>query len=240
MDARLETDLAEPLYRYLTGQGYTVRSEVNDCDIAAVRGGELLIVELKKSLTLGLLAQAARRQRISDSVYVAVPRPSNRWRWNAQNRGVQHLLRRLEIGLLFVSLDPEKPPVEVVFPPRPFTRRKRPRERRAVLHEIDNRTGDFNLAGSARKKLVTAYREEAIRIACLLNAGPLSPKALRDMGTGGKTLLILSRNVYGWFERVERGLYRLTDAGRKELRDYPELVRRFKMKGARKRAPSAS
>ena len=28
---------------------------------------------------------------------------------------------------------------------------------------------------------------------------------------------ILLRNVYGWFERVERGCYRLSDRGRAEL-----------------------
>jgi hypothetical protein len=232
MDARLESDLAEPLCRYLISEGYIVRSEVKDCDIAAVKGDELLIVELKKSLNLSLLSQAAQRQKITDSVYVAVPRPSNRWKWNAQNRGTQHLLRRLEIGLILVSLDPGKPPVEVVFHPHPFARRKKTRERRAVLHEIKNRTWDLNRAGSTGRKLVTAYREAAIRIACCLLKGPLTPKALREMGTGEKTLSILYQNVYGWFERVGRGLYGLTEHGRRDMRAFPKLVSHYKKKGA--------
>ncbi len=237
----LESDLADPLCRFLEAQGYTVRSEVNDCDIAALKGEELLIVELKKALTLALLVQAAKRQRLTDCVYVAIPRPSNRWKWNAQNRGVQHLLRRLEIGLIFVSLDPERPPVEVVFPPKPLVRRKRAAPRRAVLHEIANRTGDFNTAGSSRRKLVTAYRENAIQIACLLQVkGDLSPKALRALGTGPKTLSILYDNVYGWFERLERGKYRLTAHGRRDLECFPQLARHYTAHAGRAAAADAA
>jgi hypothetical protein len=223
-----ETELARPLTRYLSAQGYTVRSEVKDCDIAAVRGEELLIVELKTALNISLLAQAANRQRLTDSVYVAIPRPSNKWKWWNQSRSVRHLLRRLELGLILVSMDPGKPPVEIVFQPLPFTRRRRARSRKAVLEEIRNRTGDFNTAGSRRTKLVTAYRESAIRIACFLRArGRLSPRSLRAMGMGPETQGILSRNVYGWFERLERGVYGLSARGCEELAGYPELAERY-------------
>ncbi|HET6486896.1 MAG TPA: DUF2161 family putative PD-(D/E)XK-type phosphodiesterase [Spirochaetia bacterium] len=233
-----EADLAAPLYQYLSGLGYTVRSEVKDCDIAAVKGEDLLIVELKKSLSLSLIVQAAQRQRVTDLVYVAVPRPSNKWAWWQESRGVRHLLRRLEIGLILVSLDPERPPVEVVSHPAPFQRRKRPKSRRAVLTEISGRTADFNRAGSNRRKLVTAYRESAIRIACCLAArGNLSPAELRRMGTGDKTQSILHFNAYGWFERVERGVYALTAQGRAELEDYPVLKRRYYPRG-RVKAPA--
>jgi hypothetical protein len=230
-----ESELAAPLTRYLAEQGYTVRSEVKDCDIAAVRGEDLLIIELKTALNLALLAQAARRQRITDSVYLAIPRPSNKWKWWTQTRSVQHLIRRLELGLIFVSLDPAKPPVETVFHPVPFARRKRAKSRRALLEEIHSRTGDYNTAGSNRTKLVTAYRENAIRIACLLEAkGKLTPKALREMGAGPKTLGILRGNVYGWFERVGYGVYALSPRGSEELRRFPELSRRY-LARARKR-----
>jgi hypothetical protein len=100
-----ETDLAGPLYEHLAAQGYTVRSEVKDCDIAAIRGDDLLVIELKKTLNVALLVQAVRRQRLTDSVYIAIPRPSNKWKWWKESRGVQHLLRRLELGLILVSLE---------------------------------------------------------------------------------------------------------------------------------------
>jgi hypothetical protein len=226
-----EADLARPLAAHLAAQGWTVRSEVKDCDIAATRGEELLVVEVKKALTLALVVQAVRRQRLTDTVYLAIPRPSNKWKWWKESRGVQHLLRRLELGLILVSLDAARPSVEVVFHPLPLARKKRAKSRRAVLEEIASRTADYNRAGSSRTKLATAYRERAIHVACcLLKKGPLSPASLRALGTGEKTYSILRNNVYGWFERLDEGLYGLTSRGRQELADWPELAARYKRK----------
>ncbi len=223
-----ESDLAGPLYDYLARQGYTVRSEVKDCDIAAVKGVDLLVIELKTTLNLALVVQGARRQRMTDSVYLAVPRPSNKWKWWKESRGVQHLLRRLELGLILVSTERGKPSVEVVFHPLPFARRKRAASRRAVLEEIAHRTADYNRAGTTRTKLATAYRENAIHVACCLAVnGRSSPARLRAMGTGAKTLSILRLNPYGWFERVDRGIYGLTARAAGELGAWPELKRRY-------------
>ncbi|HVP17858.1 MAG TPA: DUF2161 family putative PD-(D/E)XK-type phosphodiesterase [Spirochaetia bacterium] len=223
-----ETDLARPLCDWLSAQGYTVRSEVKDCDIAALRGDELLIVEIKKTLNLALLVQAAERQRITDSVYVAVPRPASKWKWSKESRGVFHLLRRLELGLILVSPSNGEPPVDIVFHPKPLVRRRRAPSRRAVVAEIAGRIADFNTAGSSRKPLVTAYRESAIHVACaLLGRGGMAPAALRKLGTGPKTQSILHDNVYGWFERRGTGVYRLNDRGRRELKEYPELARHY-------------
>ena len=96
---------------------------------------------------------------------------------------------------------------------------------RAQTH---GRSGDFNEGGSTRRKLVTAYRENAIHIACcLFDCGPMSPKALRGLGTGERTLSILYTNVYSWFEAVDKGLYALSPKGREELEAYGELVERY-------------
>jgi hypothetical protein len=232
-----EADLAGPLCTYLAKQGYTVRSEVKDCDIAAVKGDDLLIIELKKSMNLTVVVQAVRRQRMTDSVYVAIPRPANKWKWWKESRGVQHLLHRLELGLILVSLDPGKPPVEVVFHPLPITRRKVVKSRRAILEEIANRSADYNTAGTNRTKLATAYRENAIRIACCLHVnGPSSPAALRAMGTGDKTYSILRFNPYGWFERIDKGVYSLTGRGETDLGAWPALRKRYLAQARRKRA----
>lgn len=220
-----ETDLARPLCDWLAGQGYTVRSEVKDCDIAALQGDDLVIVEIKKALNLAVVVQAVQRQRMTDTVYVAIPRPPNKWRWWKESRGVFHLLRRLELGLILVSPSNE---VDVVFPPRPLARRKRAPSRRAVLAEISGRIADFNTAGSSRTKLVTAYRENAIHIACcLVHLGGMAPAALRALGTGSKTQSILHYDPYGWFTRVARGLYDVSARGRRELKDYPQLVEHY-------------
>ena len=266
-----ETDLYRPVHDYLVRQGYTVRAEVKSCDIAAVRGDDLIVIELKRAINITLLAQAVERQKITDSVYVAVPRPSNMRRWNGQTKSLQALLRRLEIGLILVSTSLSKPPVsrdlseaqrngspetsrrpspvsrdlsgaerngnpetarkplvQILFHPLPPERRKRKSAHRAVLTEINGRSADFNEGGSCRRKLVTAYRENAIQIACCLRErGPLSPKDLRALGTGEKTLSILYTNVYSWFDRVGRGLYALSAKGREEMGAYGELVEHY-------------
>jgi hypothetical protein len=67
---------------------------------------------------------------------------------------------------------------------------------------------------------MTAYRQQALACARALAAGPRRPRELKpDMPDASKILL---RNVYGWFVRVERGLYALTDEGRSALTRWPE------------------
>ncbi len=229
-----ETDLYPLLRAYLAAQGYTVRGEVKHCDIAAVKGDELIVIEMKLALNLSLVAQGVRRQQMTDSVYLAVPRASNHAKWMRQMRGIFRVLRRLELGLLLVSLKPGKPPVEVAFHPLPFERRRRRGARMAVIEEIGRRSGDFNVGGSARRPLVTAYRENAIQIACYLaDCGEMSPRQLRALGAGARTLSILSRNVYGWFSRVARGVYAVTPKGGEVPSKYPELVRHYRSLPAR-------
>jgi hypothetical protein len=97
-----------------------------------------------------------------------------------------------------------------------------------VREEIANRTADYNRAGSTRTKLVTAYRENAIHVACCLRKnGSLSPAELRGLGTCAKTSSILRSNVYGWFERLDDGRYGLTAHGRADLAGYPALAARY-------------
>jgi len=221
----VETDLYSPIAELLTAQGYAVRSEVRHCDITAVRGEELVVVELKRSFSIELLIQATRRQRITEVVYVALPRP----KWSRRWVGIKHLLRRLELGLILVSLDTKRPQVEIAFHPLPFARKRQRRAKTAVLREIESRSGDFNTGGSSRRKLMTAYRENALHVACCLEGGgPQTAVQLRAQGTGPKTYSILYRNVYGWFERVAPATYDLTAQGREEMGQYPEVVARWR------------
>jgi len=94
---------------------------------------------------------------------------------------------------------------------------------------MSGRSVDLNQGGSTRTKIVTAYRECAVRIACCLEVcGPLTPARLREMGTSPKTGAILARNYYKWFSRVSYGIYSLTGKGREEIALYPELVSRYR------------
>ena len=219
----LETELSAPVKAYLESHGYQVNCEVKDCDIVATRGDDLIIVELKTSVNLTLLVQATKRQSISDSVYVAVPAPTKR---NRQWRGTLTVLKRLEVGLLLVEEGAMGMVVSKQFDPIPYQRKKNTRSRRALLTEVADRSGDYNVGGSTKTTLMTAYRENAILIACCLSKlGPSSPKSLRNLGTGDKTTSILSANHYGWFQRVEKGVYELTDQGDFESRSFKQIYK---------------
>ena len=68
---------------------------------------------------------------------------------------------------------------------------------------------------------MTAYKENALLIAYLLEIhGPCSPKKLSEIGGGEKTQSILSNNFYGWFSKVKRGIYDITDSGKNAAEDY--------------------
>ncbi len=222
----LETDLYVPVKEWLIQAGWTVKAEVNGCDVAAMAGDQLILVELKASMSLQLVLQGVDRQRMGDLVYVAVPArhqamKAKRW------KQILHLLKRLELGLLLVHFPKQgEVRVEEALPPVPFDRAasrvQAKRKRAALMKEFHARTGDHNTGGSVKCPLVTAYREMALEIAQLLHLhGPQSPKSLRAMGTDpGKTTGILSDNHYGWFIRVTRGVYGLTETGAQSLKLY--------------------
>lgn len=218
-----ESDLFPYMKEYLETAGYTVRAEVKNCDITATLGDEVIIIELKLRLNLELIIQATDRQRITDSVYVAVPKPGSRAQ-KKRLKGVLHILRRLELGLIFIELD-SKDSVKIIFHPKQFQRRKQVRRKRALLKEISLRGKNRNVGGVTRRKIITAYRENVIHIAVYLkNIGETSAANLRKYGTGAKTSSILYSNFYKWFTKVDRGVYKLNDRGAEEMVQWQDLV----------------
>ena len=61
-------------------------------------------------------------------------------------------------------------------------------------------------------------------MARLLQAGPLRPRDLKAVAPDAAA--ILQRNVYGWFDRLERGIYGLNDAGREAIARWPACEER--------------
>ncbi|WP_223596552.1 DUF2161 domain-containing phosphodiesterase [Neobacillus bataviensis] len=226
-----EKDLYKPIQTFFVNEGYEVYGEVKDCDMVAVKGEELVIIELKLTLSVDLLIQAAKRQRLTDQVYIAIPKPKNRLnskRWAEKC----HLIRRLELGLIVVSSPGKRAKAEIILHPTAFDRRKSMGQsklkRESVLKEINGRSADFNVGGSNRTKIMTAYKEKCIQIACYLQQfGPTSPKNLIKMGTGDKTSSILIQNYYGWYERIKRGTYVISEKGSDEIKEYPDLLKYY-------------
>jgi hypothetical protein len=208
----LETTLYAPVKALLEGQGYTVKGEVRGCDLVAVRGKEPpIVVELKRAFGLGLVLQGIDRLAMTDAVYLAVGA------WPKRLRDTRKLCRRLGLGLMVVA----EARVEIVLDPLPYQPRKNARRAARLLGEHQRRVGDPTAGGATRRPIMTAYRQAALRCAAMLAArGPMRPAALRDAAEVPKAAAILTRDVYGWFERVARGLYALTPAGHAALTQF--------------------
>ena len=216
-----ESDLYPSVKAFLEAQGYTVKGEVEGCDLVAVRSNEApVIVELKRSFTLGLVFQGIARQGVTENVYLAVPPFSTR---TTRRRDALALCRRLGLGLLTVRLEPE-PLVEAVLDPAEFRPRRRKGRLGRLLREFERRVGDPNRGGTTRRKLMTAYRQDALRCASyLVRKGPAKASMVAlDTGVASARVMMYADH-YGWFERpagTPRGTYGLTPKGRAALEEY--------------------
>ena len=212
-----ESDLYPPIKAFLEGQGYEVKAEIGAADVMARRGEEPpLIVELKTSLNLNLILQGVARQALFEDVYLAVPHPP---KWTHRYKDLTALLRRLGLGLLTVR----NGVVEAHLDPAPY--QPRPNKVRAgrMLREFQRRVGDPNTGGTTGVKRMTAYRQDAIRLARYLrDQGPASPADCARMTGVTKAAQILRADHYGWFDHPSRALYALSEKGHAELHDNPD------------------
>lgn len=209
-----EQDLYAPVKALLEAQGYEVKGEVGAADVVAIRGGEApVVVELKLRFSLSLFHQAITRLAVSDTVYIAVPRPAGKVARRTLKDNLA-LCRRLGLGLITVRADGR---TEVHCDPGPYAPRKSKVKTARLLREFARIQGDPNTGGATRGGLMTGYRQDALTCALhLLKYGPArGADIVKTTGIARATQVMYS-NHYGWFERVEKGIYALTDKGRTE------------------------
>jgi hypothetical protein len=212
----LETALYPPVKRFLERLGFAVKGEIHGCDVVAIKGGAapvVVICELKQRFNLELVLQGVDRTAACDEVWLAV-RSATRGR--EHDPRVRKLCRLLGLGLLGVSA---RGRVEVLVEPTRWRPRRDPQRRSQLVDEHRRRRGDPAAGGTTRVPIMTAYRQEALACAAALAAGPRSVRELKATTPDAATILL--RNVYGWFTRVERGVYALTAAGRAALVRWP-------------------
>ncbi|MGL4634503.1 MAG: DUF2161 domain-containing phosphodiesterase [Beijerinckiaceae bacterium] len=206
-----ETDLYAPVKRYLEVQGYAVKGEIRECDIVALRGDEPpVVVELKTTFSLQLMLQGIDRQAMTDAVYLACPAPKRR-----QQGDILKLCRRLGLGVLFVTGDH----VEAVVDPAAYQPRKMPKRTALLLKEFAHRMGDTTPGGSSsRGPRMTAYRQDALRCAVRIQQSTTAKVSVirTEMGVA-RAAAILQNDVYGWFQRMDRGVYGLSPKGEAAL-----------------------
>ncbi|SDC03845.1 hypothetical protein SAMN02799630_02503 [Paenibacillus sp. UNCCL117] len=242
MPIKSETELYAPVKTYLEQQGYEVRGEVRHCDLVAIRGKEPpVIVELKRSFSVPLLLQGIDRLRLSRTVYVAFERPNKgRAPHGASWPELRRLCGMLGIGMMTVQFyRTRKPRVEVECHPPELTlaagvsSARKPRRSKYAADKLEQefreRHGDYNVGGSSKQKLVTAYREKSLRLAAMLAThGPLPPRKLRELCGNSRAADMLQKNVYLWFQRVERGIYRLSPQGEEALLTFAHVVEAYR------------
>ena len=210
----METSLYLPVKRFLEGLGFEVKGEVCGCDLVALDRGTaaaVVIGELKLSFTLELVLQAVYRSAACDEVWLAI-RASVRGRGRESDARVKKLCRLLGFGLLTVSNSGK---VEVLVEPVPWRPRRNIKRRSKIVDEHRRREGDPTLGGSTRQPIMTAYRQQAVACAAALALAPARPRDLKPAMPDAPRILL--SNVYGWFVRVERGTYALSEAVKEAL-----------------------
>jgi len=212
MNTPRETDLYPPIKDFLEDQGYVVKSEVGAADVVAIRGEEPpVVVELKLGFSLALFHQCVARLSVTDDVYLAVARmPGKRFAKAVKDNTA--MARRLGLGLITVRLKDRL--VEVHCDPGPYSPRKSAKRQQRLLREFARRQGDPNDGGQTRAGLVTAYRQDALKIAVYLFEVGASKGAdvAREAGVPRATTMMRD-NHYDWFEKVDKGVYGLTPTG---------------------------
>ncbi len=215
----METALYLPVKRFLEKLGFTVKGEIGGCDLVALSADDppiVVIGELKLVFNLELILQAVDRAASADEVWLAA-KLSVRGKGRESDARYRNLCRRLGFGMLAVTSTGD---VEVIVQPATTAPRRNPKKRSRLIREHERRKGDPAMGGSTRAPIMTAYRQQALACAAALAGGPQRVKDLRaGMPDAGKILL---HNVYGWFDRTERGIYGLTDAGHAALKRWPQ------------------
>ncbi|MFC5530138.1 DUF2161 domain-containing phosphodiesterase [Cohnella yongneupensis] len=254
MAVKQETELYPPIKAFFVLRGFEVKAEVRNCDLVALHPehAEPTIVEMKKTFTLPLLLQGIERQKTGSAVWLAVER--NRTKKGAHNQrfgDITTLCRRLQLGFLTVTFFKTKSPVIEVWcePGAPYASERtrvqtmtdaaeskqsyelaaaaggRKKGAARLIKEFSSRSGDYNVGGSTKRKLVTAYRERAIQCAmALARHGPSAPKQVREWTNCADAGPMLRTNYYGWFNRLGLGRYELAPSGYEALKQYAEVV----------------
>lgn len=213
-----ETDLYLPLKAFMEAAGYSVKGEVNGCDLVGVAEADppvVVVCEMKLAFNLELVMQGVQRAAFCDEVWLAA-RASRTGKGREADARFRNLCRRLGFGVLTVS---SSGAVEVMVAPFAATPRRDVKRRSRLLDEHRRRVGDPQKGGGRGQPIMTAYRQDCIMCATALLAGPQSLRQLKLLVP--RAPAILRRNVYGWFERQSRGIYGLTEIGRTAVTTTP-------------------
>lgn len=227
-----ESDLYPPVCEYFKSLGYDVLAEVKNCDLVAQKDDEIIIAELKRTFSLKLVYQAIDRQSISNIVYVVIPRPKKGAK-GTEWRNMLKLMKKLNIGIITVAMDSPLKTVDIVSVPEDLTKPKNTSKKASLKKEVSARNIRTNIGGINKTKILTAYREKSIFALCILEIlKEIKPSQLNHIMNEKYAGYILSRNYYGWFKKISKGIYGISKKGIEVLygNEYPEAVEYYREK----------
>jgi len=213
MAAFKESDLYNPVCEYFKCLGYNVQAEVKSCDLVAVNNHETIIAELKTSFCLKLVYQAIERQSLTNLVYVVIPRPkkgakSREW------KNMLSLMKKLDIGIITVAIDSELKSVDIISVPEGHRKNNNAKKKAKLDKELNERSMNTNTGGVSKTKILTAYKEKCIFALCLAEKnGKITPSELKKALNDPYADKIPRSNYYGWFIKIEKGVYVISGKG---------------------------
>lgn len=221
----LEKELYKPIKVLFEREGFIVDGEVKKIDMVCIKDDINVAVELKKELNLKVITQAAIRQKTMDIVYVGIYSPKSLY--NKQFKEKLYLLKRLGIGLIMVS--PKSLSAQVYKDPTVTETKKYKQQnkhkRDQIINEMSARRLKNNMGGINKAKIMSGYREDSLLV---LNAAEkfdfVSGKEIKEITNINRATNIMYQNYYGWFEKISRGTYRVSDKGRKALHEYDSTI----------------
>lgn len=224
-----ESELYYPLKEFFENKGFKVQGEVKNCDVVAIKEDITVVCEMKTSFNLKLLYQILDRKSITENVYAVIPRPTKGHN-TKEFKNIIKLLKALDMGLITVAIDSPIKTVEVIIEPYNGKSYKNSRKVYLLKNEFDKRNINSNIGGVNKQKILTAYMEKSIKILCYIGDSEcVSLKDIKCICGEEKTSSILQKNVYGWFERVKKGFYKLSKEGREFLlsNEYEEVKKYY-------------
>ncbi len=213
-----ETELYFPVQEFLHNLGFKVDAEVKDCDVVATKDDIVVICELKRGFTIELLYQLVQRKKMTAYVYAVIPRPKN-MRSRAFLKKLD-ILRALDCGLMVVLNSTKR--VDIVLEPKGEDTAAKKMRRKGIEKEVVVRKTSLNLGGQNKRKIVTAHKESLIAAICYIEKyGQIKTRICKE-----NIRNVVQRNHYGYFIRIDRGVYTMNDRARKvlEIKDYKDIV----------------
>ncbi len=224
-----EAELFIPIKTYFENQGYIVDGEVGDVDMLMSNGQHVLAVELKKDLNLKLLIQGAKRQKLFEDVYVAIWSPKNLMSKAFKDK--VYVLNRLGIGLILVSKRAKRVNVyqEPKVHPVDNYRIRNKKRKTKLVEELASRKIRANVGGVTQKKILTAYKEDALLVLHELHKeGALKAADIKKRTGVERAYSIVYNNHYGWFTKEEKGIYTITDLGKEAYKENEDIIHTMK------------